>query len=188
MSHDKLSAPGRHCGIAASISSGGVPAPAPARAKPARTSPSREPRAPRRSRLAAAAAPLLLLLLLVILPVLGAAGCGRRQSAAAPPAPRGPAGADKTIKEVEIREDPVKTGIEAGDAGLAARVRSRLAADPVLRGLRLEVDAEGGRVTLWGRAERAEERAAAEELARRTPGVTSVIDLVKIDSPAAPQR
>jgi osmotically-inducible protein OsmY len=83
-------------------------------------------------------------------------------------------------KEVEIQEDPVKTGIEAGDASLAGKVRARLAGDPQLRALRIEVDAEAGRVTLWGHVGSAEQRAAAEQQARRTPGVSSVINLIKI--------
>ena len=120
----------------------------------------------------------VVLAMLVALPLL--AGCGRaRQAGGAAPAPGH--GAASAAKEVEIQEDPVKTGIEAGDAGLASQVRSRLAGDPQLRKLRIEVDAEGGRVTLWGHVEEAAQREAAEGLARRTPRVTSVIDLIKVD-------
>lgn len=113
------------------------------------------------------------------------AGCGPgRQDDVAPAGAR--RAATPAAKEVEVREDPVKTGIEAGDAGLAARVRSRLAGDPRLRRLPIEVDAEAGRVTLWGRAGNAEERAAAEQLVRQTPGVTSVVDLIKVGARAGP--
>jgi osmotically-inducible protein OsmY len=107
-----------------------------------------------------------------------AAGCGRgRQGAVAGGARRD---AGRAMKEVEVKEDPVKTGIEAADAGLAGKVRSRLDGDAQLRRLPIEVDAEAGRVTLWGHVTSAEERAAAEQLARGTPGVTSVIDHIKI--------
>jgi osmotically-inducible protein OsmY len=92
------------------------------------------------------------------------------------------------FKDVEVREDPVRTGIEAGDAGLAAQVRARLAGDPQLRQQHIEVDAEGGRVTLWGQATRAEDRTAAEQLARRTPGVAGVNDLIKVASPTTEPR
>ena len=113
------------------------------------------------------------------------AGCGPGgQDGVAPAGAR--RAAAPAAKEVEVQEDPVKTGIEAGDAGLAARVRSRLAGDPRLRRLPIEVDAEAGRVTLWGRAGNAEERAAAEQLVRQTPGVTSVVDLIKVGSRAGP--
>ncbi len=116
------------------------------------------------------------------LPACALSGCGRGPQArgAGPAAAAGRPTKASAAQEVEIGEDPVKTGIEAGDASLAGRVRAQLAGDPQLRPLRIEVDAEAGRVTLWGRVGRAEERAAAERQARRTPGVTSVINLIKI--------
>jgi hypothetical protein len=137
----------------------------------------------RLERSAGAAAPtsLALLFLLALLPFAGAA-CSRRASA--PPPPAAARHDAPGFKDVEIHEDPVKTGIEAGDAGLAGRVRSRLGGDPQLRGLAIEVDAEGGRVTLWGHVSRAEDRAGAEQLARRTPGVAAVNDLIKVESQA----
>jgi hypothetical protein len=123
----------------------------------------------------------LLLPLGVIACACALAGCGRGPQARGAGAPGAPGRhAASAPKEVEIQEDPVKTGIEAGDASLADKVRARLAGDPQLRPLRIEVDAEAGRVTLWGRVGRAEERAAAEQQARRTPGVTSVINLIKV--------
>ena len=108
------------------------------------------------------------------------AGCGRGpRAAAAPPAGSGTHAAP-AAKAVEIQEDPVKTGIESADAALASKVRSGFAADPRLRQLPIEMDAEAGRVTLWGRVDRAEQRAAAEQQARRTPGVTSIVNLIKV--------
>ncbi len=112
-------------------------------------------------------------------------GCGRGN-------PAGGAGAASARnqpaapKAVDIAEDPVKTGIEAGDAGLAGRVRARLTGDPQLRALQIEVDAEGGRVTLWGHVGRAQDRAAVEQLVRRTPGVAGVTNLIKSDDAAPP--
>jgi osmotically-inducible protein OsmY len=111
------------------------------------------------------------------------AGCGRGpQAAGAPPAGSGTHAA-APAKAVEIGEDPVKTGIESSDAALASRVRAGFAADPRLRQLSIEMDAEAGRVTLWGRVDRAEQRAAAEQQARRTPGVTSIVNLIKVGPP-----
>lgn len=130
-----------------------------------------------------AALPLPLLLSLALLPPLLAA-CGRR--AGAPPPAAAAHREAPGFKDVEVQEDPVKTGIEAGDAGLAGRVRARLAGDPQLLGQSIEVDAEAGRVTLWGHVRRAEDRTAAEQLARRTPGVGAVNDLIKIDLQAPP--
>jgi hyperosmotically inducible periplasmic protein len=141
--------------------------------------PSCSPRSPRSPRAAAAA---VLMALGLLLPAM--AGCGRGGQ---PPA-GGPAGGSERAapagpKPVEIAEDPVKTGIGAGDAGLAGAVRSRLAADPRLRRQPIEVDAEEGRVTLWGTVGTAQQREAAAEVARRTPGVTSVVDHVKVGTP-----
>jgi hypothetical protein len=124
-------------------------------------------------------APLAALLLTATLPLAGTA-CARHEGA--PPPAAAPRHETSNFKDVEIQEDPVKTGIEAGDAGLAGKVRSRLTGDPQMRGLAIEVDAEAGRVTLWGHVRRAEDRAAAEQLARRTPGVAAVNDLIKIDA------
>jgi len=108
------------------------------------------------------------------------AGCGRGPRAAgAPPAGSG-AHAAPAAKAVEIQEDPVKTGIESADATLASKVRAGFAADPRLRQLAVEMDAEAGRVTLWGHVDSAEQRAAAEQQARRTPGVTSIVNLIKV--------
>lgn len=110
------------------------------------------------------------------------AGCGRGPRAAAVPPAGSGTHAAPAAKAVEIQEDPVKTGIESADAALAGKVRAGFAADPRLRQLRIEMDAEAGRVTLWGRVDRAEERAAAEQQARRTPGVTSIVNLIKVGS------
>jgi hyperosmotically inducible protein len=127
----------------------------------------------------AAALAVLLISLGVLMPAL--AGCGRQRGAeVGAPAGGASRAAPAGAKEVEIAEDPVKTGIAARDAGLAGAVRARLAADPRLRRQRIEVDAEEGRVTLWGYAGSAQERTAAVEVARRTPGVTAVVDLIKV--------
>jgi osmotically-inducible protein OsmY len=137
---------------------------------------------PRRLRAAA-----LLVSWCLLVPALAGCGRGRHEGAAAPAggSQRAATTGARGAKEVEIAEDPVKTGIAAGDAGLASAVRSRLAVDPRLRGLRIEVDAEEGRVTLWGGAGSGQERAAAVEVARRTPGVTGVVNLIKVASPPA---
>ena len=108
------------------------------------------------------------------------AGCGHGpQAGGAPPAGSGTHAASGA-KAVEIEEDPVKTGIESADTALASKVRAGFAADPRLRQLPIEMDAEAGRVTLWGHVDRAEQRAAAEQQARRTPGVTSIVNLIKV--------
>jgi hypothetical protein len=158
---------------------GGIlPFPSPARSPRFPSSP-RSPRS--RSSPRAAAATVLIALGLLLLAM---ASCGRGgQAPAGAPAGGSERAAPAGPKPVEIAEDPVKTGIAAGDAGLASAARSRLAADPRLRGLAIEVDAEEGRVTLWGTVGTAQQREAAAEVARRTPGVTSVVDHVKVGAP-----
>jgi len=111
-----------------------------------------------------------------------AAGCGRGPQTGGTAKAGSGTHAAAAAKAVEIQEDPVRTGIESADASLASKVRAGLAADPNLRLLHIEIDAEAGRVTLWGHVDRAEQRAAAEQLARRTPGVTSIVNHIKLPS------
>jgi hyperosmotically inducible periplasmic protein len=107
------------------------------------------------------------------------AACGRARQAAAPvrAAPEPPA-----AKAVEIGAEPLKTGLAPADERLAAQVRARLAADPRLHGMPVEVDAQGGRVTLWGKVERSEDKTAAGQLARGTPGATTVANLIEVQA------
>jgi hypothetical protein len=111
-----------------------------------------------------------------------AAACGPRQGespprGAAPPAAQS---SGAKIQAVEVGDDGLKTGLTPSDAGLASRVKEKLAAEPRLQGMRLEVDAQGGRVTLWGQVDNAEARGAAERLARQTPGAQSVSNLIDV--------
>ena len=87
----------------------------------------------------------------------------------------------KELEAVEIKGDPLNTGVATGDAALTGKVKARLAADPEVRASLLDVDAQGTRVTLWGKVDRPETRAKAESLARATPGVTMVSNLVTVE-------
>jgi hypothetical protein len=84
------------------------------------------------------------------------------------------------LSAVEIQEDPGQDRHRGRKRQSGRQGPRGLAADPHLRSLPIEVDAEAGRVTLWGHVGRAEQRAAAEQVARRTQGVTSVINLIKV--------
>jgi osmotically-inducible protein OsmY len=66
------------------------------------------------------------------------------------------------------------------DAAIAGQVRSRLAADPALRGEPIEVSAQGGTITLRGKVAASAARSSAERLARTVAGVLTVNNLLKV--------
>lgn len=71
---------------------------------------------------------------------------------------------------------PGTAATPADDARIAARVRAALAAERELQGLRIDVDANGGVVTLSGPVPSLALKARASELARQVPQVQSVND------------
>lgn len=109
-------------------------------------------------------------------------GCGRP----AADQPKGPApgagGAAGGPPPIEVQAEKLNTGLASPDVALAAKVKERLAADSGLRALQIDVDAQGGRVTLWGKANTAEARAVAGKLAKATPGVTSLSNLITLEA------
>lgn len=62
----------------------------------------------------------------------------------------------------------------ANDATVSARVKARIAADPVVDALDIDVDTIQGVVTLSGVVDNESERSSAELVARDTPGVRGV--------------
>ncbi|HKH48041.1 MAG TPA: BON domain-containing protein [Thermoanaerobaculia bacterium] len=66
------------------------------------------------------------------------------------------------------------------DAGVTARVKARLVADPDVNAFHIDVDTVDGRVTLNGKVASEHERQEAEELANRTEGVVSVVNLIQV--------
>ena len=68
------------------------------------------------------------------------------------------------------------------DAGVTAAVKTRLLADPDVAGLRIDVDTKDKVVTLTGTVKTAAQVAEAEKLARETPGVTRVVNNLKVGS------
>ena len=67
------------------------------------------------------------------------------------------------------------------EAGLTAKIKSKMALDDTLDAARIDVDTEGTVVTLQGRVDSEAEKARALQLARETAGVTSVVDQLRID-------
>ena len=78
------------------------------------------------------------------------------------------------------------TGKTAGqnvdDAGLTASVKSTLVADKAANLTRIDVDTNNGVVSLNGVVESAQQKARAEELARRVDGVRGINNNLQISS------
>lgn len=66
------------------------------------------------------------------------------------------------------------------DAGITARVKAKLIADPEVAGIHIDVDTMDGRVTLNGKVASADQRTEAEKLARHTDGVLDVVNLIQV--------
>jgi len=66
------------------------------------------------------------------------------------------------------------------DAGVTAAVKTKLLADTMVRGLKIDVDTNGGVVTLTGTVRTTGERERAVGIARETDGVKQVVDKLVI--------
>jgi hyperosmotically inducible protein len=84
-------------------------------------------------------------------------------------------GADKVQREVgPVVEDALD------DATITAKVKANLISDPEVRALSIDVDTIDGRVTLQGKVASEGQKAEAEKLARITPGVRQVLNLLQV--------
>lgn len=113
---------------------------------------------------------LLPLLLFLIVPF---AGCERN-------APEGEVQDDRDRAEAG---DDIDRGESLEDAGLTAKVRTRLARDERLDALTLEdidVETREGVVILKGAVNREGTRTAAEEIARAMDGVSGVVNQITV--------
>jgi len=72
------------------------------------------------------------------------------------------------------------------DAGITSAVKSRLAADDMVKADRIDVDTKDKVVTLRGEVETAAAKNRAVELARATDGVRDVVDVLALAPVAAP--
>jgi osmotically-inducible protein OsmY len=68
----------------------------------------------------------------------------------------------------------------AGEAGLTAKIKSKMALDDSVKALNIDVDTVGSVVTLSGAVSTQAERVRAVQLARETDGVTSVTDNLRL--------
>jgi hyperosmotically inducible periplasmic protein len=79
----------------------------------------------------------------------------------------------------QLRTRPVGAD-HAADAKTEAAVLDALILDDAVPAHGIDVDVDGGRVTLCGAVDRASERDAAEQIAFRVPGVSEVRNRLKV--------
>lgn len=72
------------------------------------------------------------------------------------------------------------------DAGITAKIKAKLVADPEVKAFQIDVDTVDGRVALNGKVSSADQRAEAEKLASHTEGVKSVVNLIQVAGQAPP--
>jgi hyperosmotically inducible protein len=65
-------------------------------------------------------------------------------------------------------------------AGVTAKIKSKMALDDTIKAANINVDTDGSVVTLTGRVSSEAERTRALQLARETEGVTSVVDRITV--------
>ena len=122
--------------------------------------------------------------LLVLMFALALAGCGR-ETPAVLATEEGPETQAPAVSEVGQAVEPAKPAdielpveIDVEDAALTAKVKTRLMADSRVAALDIDVGGQNGIVTLKGNVKDEEEKAAAEEVARATEGVTDVVNMI----------
>ena len=84
-------------------------------------------------------------------------------------------GADKVQTQVETKVVPAAKEL-LNDANITATVKTKLAGDPAINAIYVNVDTSHGQVTLSGKVALAEQKVEAEKVARKVEGVTSVVN------------
>ena len=69
------------------------------------------------------------------------------------------------------------------DVGITTAVKTKFAADDMVKATKIDVDTKDGVVTLTGNVDTAEVKSHAVEVARNTKGVTSVVDQLSVAPP-----
>lgn len=149
----------------------------------------------------------LMRVILVVVIVVGVAafflgyrwGGGRNQTTTAQPAARQETAVGTRGDRVDTaRERARAAGAEIGEkvavgaqkasetldeAGLTAKVKSKIALDDTLDGSRIKVSTDDNRVTLTGTVINEVQHRRALDLARETEGVSSVVDHLSVGAP-----
>lgn len=71
-------------------------------------------------------------------------------------------------------------GCSTTDAGLSAKVKTKLAADSTVKAYQIDVDSRNMVVTLTGSVDHQDEKDQALRLARETKGVRDVVDMINV--------
>lgn len=79
-----------------------------------------------------------------------------------------------------IASQPEEANGAGPDAVITMKIQAKYADDDVVKGRNIDVDTDGGVVTLRGSVDSLRERDAAEQLARETAGVKRVINELKV--------
>jgi osmotically-inducible protein OsmY len=108
---------------------------------------------------------------------LALAGCGR-ETPAVVATEEGPETQAPAVAEVGQAVEPADSELDVEDAALTAKVKTRLMADSRVAALDIDVGGQNGIVTLKGNVKDEQEKAAAEEVARATEGVTDVVNMI----------
>ncbi|HXU33682.1 MAG TPA: BON domain-containing protein [Thermoanaerobaculia bacterium] len=104
---------------------------------------------------------------------------GQEASATAKEAGKDIANAAETAAE-KTAEAGDKAAQKMDDASITASIKSKLIADPEVKGVGIDVDTVNGKVTLSGTAKSAYESREAEKLAKHTEGVVSVVNQIVV--------
>jgi osmotically-inducible protein OsmY len=88
-------------------------------------------------------------------------------------------GAEKVQTQVETKVVPAAKEL-LNDANITATVKTKLAGDPAINALTVNVDTSHGQVTLSGKVALAEQKAEAEKVARRVDGVKDVVNQIQV--------
>jgi hyperosmotically inducible protein len=96
-------------------------------------------------------------------------------------------GVNSVVDQISVSPPPVATsGVTVPevltDPAITAAVKTSLLADPQASGLKIDVDTKDAIVTLTGTVKTADEKAHAEDVAKNTKGVTSVVNSLKVSS------
>lgn len=84
------------------------------------------------------------------------------------------------VRSVQNRIEVNGETTRVSDAALATNIKTRLAADPDVGAINIDVDADGGIVTLSGIVRTAEARSRAEQIAQGVDGVRRVNNEIRI--------
>ena len=81
-----------------------------------------------------------------------------------------------------VAEGATKAEAVLSEAGLTAKIRSKIALDDTLDGADVSVDTEGTIVTVKGTVLTGSQRERVVQLARETEGVTSVVNRIEVNA------